>query len=125
MRNLYFDDKERRWSFISIPKEIIVNGISSSQILDALNNMLRIIFIYTTNSSYTIHFVNKEATSDIRLKEKIEVFSNFQQFFKYFKIENLQKILTKIIPLPYFTIIYKTEFDLKKIIEKAKKNQLI
>ena len=87
MRNLYFDDKERRWSFISIPKEIIINGISSSQILDALNNILRIIFTYTTNSSYTIHFVNKEATSDIRLKEKIEVFSNFQQFFNISKLK--------------------------------------
>ena len=120
---LHFDTKERRWPFISAPKEIKIDGISSSQILDALNTMLRIIFTYTTNSSYTIHFVNKEATSDIRLKEKIEVFSNSQQFFRYFQIENLQNILTKIIPLPYFTTIYNTEFDLKisKIMEKARK----
>ena len=86
--------------------------------------MLRIIFTYTTNTSYTIHFVNKEENSDIRLKKKIEVFNNFQQFFIYFKIENLQNILTKIIPLPYFTIkYYNTEFDLKysKIMEKARK----
>ena len=65
----------------------MINGISSSQILDALNNMLRIIFTYTTNSSYAIHFVNKETTSDIRLKEKIEVFSNFQQFFNISKLK--------------------------------------
>ena len=87
LRHLYFDNKERRWSFISVPKEIMINGISSSQILDALNNMLRIIFTYTTNFSYTIHFVNKEATSDIRLKEKIEAFSNFQQFFNISKLK--------------------------------------
>ena len=126
VKEFHFDTKERRWPFISFPKEIKINGISSSQILDALNNMLRIIFTYTTNSSYTIHFVNKEAPSDFRLKEKFDVFSNFQQFFRYFKIENLQNILTKIIPMPYFTIINKPEFDLKKskIIEKAKKNQL-
>ena len=53
----------------------------------ALNTMLRIIFTYTTNFSYTIHFVNKEATSDIRLKEKIEAFSNFQQFFNISKLK--------------------------------------
>ena len=123
LNHLYFDTKERGWYFISVPKEININGISSSQILDALNTMLRIIFTYTTNTSYTIHFVNKEAISDIRLKKKIEVFNNFQEFFRYFKIENLQYILTKIIPLPYFTTIYNTEFDLKlsKIMEKARK----
>ena len=113
LNHLHFDTKERGWYFISVPKEININGISSSQILDALNTMLRIIFTYTTNTSYTIHFVNKEAISDIRLKKKIEVFNNFQEFFRYFKIENLQYILTKIIPLPYFTTIYNTEFDLK------------
>ena len=121
--HLYFDTKERRWSFISVPNGISINGISNSQILDALNTMLRIIFTYTTNASYSIHFVNKEAISDIRLKKKIEVFNNFQEFFKYFKIEKLQNILTKIIPLPYFTTIYNTEFDLKlpNIMEKVKK----
>ena len=62
--------------------------------------MLRIIFTYTTNSSYTIYFVNKEETSDIILKEKIEAFSNSQQFFRYFQNENLQNILIKIILLP-------------------------
>ena len=67
--------------------------------------MLRIIFTYTTNTSYTIHFVNKDAISDIRLKKKIEVFNDFQEFFRYFKIENLQNILTTIIPFPYFTAI--------------------
>jgi hypothetical protein len=123
LNHLHFDTKERGWYFISVPKEININGISSSQILDALNTMLRIIYTYTTNTSYAIHFVNKEAISDIRLKKKIEVFNNFQEFFRYFKIENLQYILTKIIPLPYFTTIYNTEFDLKlsKIMEKARK----
>ena len=121
--HLYFDSKERRWSFISVPNGISINGISNSQILDALNTMLRIIFTYTTNASYSIHFVNKEAISDIRLKKKIEVFNKFQEFFKYFKIEKLQNILTKVIPLPYFTTIYNTEFDLKlpSIMEKVKK----
>jgi len=90
--HLYFDSKERRWSFISVPNGISINGISNSQILDALNTMLRIIFTYTTNASYSIHFVNKEAISDIRLKKKIEVFNKFQEFFKYFKIEKLQNI---------------------------------
>jgi uncharacterized coiled-coil protein SlyX len=103
---LHFDTKERIWSFISVPEEININGISSSQVLDALNTLLKIIFTYTTNASYTIHFVNKEAISDIRLKKKIEVFNNFKEFFRYFKIENLQNILTKIIPLHYFTTIY-------------------
>ena len=123
LNHLHFDTKERGWYFISVPKEININGISSSQILDALNTMLRIIYTYTTNTSYAIHFVNKEEISDIRLKKKIEVFNNFQELFKYFKIENLQYILTKIIPLPYFTTIYNTEFDLKlsKIMEKARK----
>ena len=121
---LHFDTKERIWSFISVPEEININGISSSQVLDALNTLLKIIFTYTNNASYTIHFVNKEAISDIRLKKKIEVFDNFMEFFRYFKIENLQNILTKIIPLPYFTTIYNTEFDLKlsKIMEKARNN---
>jgi uncharacterized coiled-coil protein SlyX len=103
---LHFDTKERIWSFISAPEEININGISSSQVLDALNTLLKIIFTYTNNASYTIHFVNKEAISDIRLKKKIEVFNNFMEFFRYFKIENLQNILTKIIPLHYFTTIY-------------------
>ena len=97
---MHFDTKERSWSFISFPKKIKINGILSSQILDALNTKLRIIFTYTTNSSYTIYFVNKEETSDIILKEKIEVFSNSQQFFRYFQKENLQNILIKIIILP-------------------------
>jgi hypothetical protein len=103
---LHFDTKERIWSFISVPEEININGISSSQVLDALNTLLKIIFTYTNNASYTIHFVNKEAISDIRLKKKIEVFDNFMEFFRYFKIENLQNILTKIIPSHYFTTIY-------------------
>ena len=103
---LHFDTKERIWSFISAPEEININGISSSQVLDALNTLLKIIFTYTNNASYTIHFVNKEAISDIRLKKKIEVFDNFMEFFRYFKIENLQNILTKIIPSHYFTTIY-------------------
>ena len=121
---LHFDTKERIWSFISVPEEININGISSSQVLDALNTLLKIIFTYTNNASYTIHFVNKEAISDIRLKKKIEVFNNFMEFFRYFKIENLQNILTKIIPSHYFTTIYNTEFDLKlsKIMEKARNN---
>jgi len=48
---------------------IRINGISNSQILDALNTMRGIIFTYTTNTSYTIHFVNKETISDTRLKK--------------------------------------------------------
>ena len=81
--------------FFKWSNEISINGISNSQILDALNTMLGIIFTYTTNTTYTIHFVKKETISDTKLKKKIEVFNNFQQFFKNFKIENLQNILTK------------------------------
>ena len=80
--------------------------------------MLRIIFSYTTNSSYIIHFFNKEEISDIRLKEKIEVFSYSQKFFRYLKSS---KYFDKKIPLPYFVITYELKLKISKIMEKKKK----
>ena len=88
--HLYFDTKERRWSFISVPNGISINGISNSQILDALNTMLRIIFTYTTNASYSIHFVNKEAISDIRLKKRLGFSIIFRNFLNISKLKNFK-----------------------------------
>ena len=92
---------------------------NDSEIIEALNRFLVLLFIQAKDGDYVVHFVKKNAERNFNERRFIKVFGNSKEFFKYFKINKKdQNILVKIIPSTYFTEIDNFRFD--KNIEELK-----
>ena len=99
--------------FIKVPQELTILGFDNSDIISALNKILEIIFAYSSNCDFRVHFVDKNAQKDYKYRHNLIVFNSYKEFFNYFKIEKYEDIITKIIPIHYLTCIDNYSFDVK------------
>ena len=92
---------------------------NDSEIIEALNRFLVLLFKQAKDGDYVVHFVKLNAERNSYERRYIKVFGNSTEFFSHFKINKKdQNILVKIIPSTYFTEIDNFRFD--KNIEELK-----
>ena len=92
---------------------------NDSEIIEALNRFLVLLFKQAKDGDYVVHFVESNAEKNSNERRFIKVFGNSTEFFNHFKINKKdQKILVKIIPSTYFIEIDNFRFD--KNIEELK-----
>ena len=92
--------------FIKIPKGFSSLNFKKQDILGVLNKILEIIFTYSSNCNYIIHFFKKEAIENINHRERIPVFNIYKDFLNYLGTNELyENILSKLILVELFKSI--------------------
>ena len=113
IRYMKYEKDKNTLYFIESPIQGLY-GRKANETINALNEMLGIIFSYSKKSDYTIHFVSKKAEKNKVFKEDIIVFEKYKNFSEFFKLsKNCEKILINLIPEKYFTIIDNSDFKKK------------
>ena len=113
IRYMKYEKDKNKLYFIESPIQGLY-GRKANETINALNEMLGIIFSYSKKSDYTIHFVSKKAEKNKVFKEDIIVFEKYKNFSEFFKLsKNCEKILINLIPEKYFTIIDNSDFEKK------------
>ena len=98
--------------FLRVPKKCFSLNYNISDIIGALNKILRIIFFNTSDCDYKMHYVHREARLNKNLRERIPVFNHYKEFFKFFRINELyENILITLIPRYLFTTIDNYSFE--------------
>ena len=96
----------------SLPNKVVFLEKDKIIIINALNRLLDTIFIGAKKGDYVVHFVDPKTEINPYFKRYIKVFDNYDDFFKYFNInENDSNILIQIIPEQYFIEIDNFTFD--------------
>ena len=95
----------RRVYFVNAPKlSFKLNWAKDNDIVNALNKMLDLSFSNAKSKDFALHFFNIRVNKDTTYKKIYSVFSNKDEFFKYFNITGKDKlILDEIIPEEYLT----------------------
>ena len=113
IRYMKYEKDKNTLYFIESPIQGLY-GRKANETINALNEILGIIFSYSKKSDYTIHFVSKKAEKNKVFKEDIIVFEKYKNFSEFFKLsKNCEKILINLIPEKYFTIIDNSDFKKK------------
>ena len=113
IRYMKYEKDKNTLYFIESPIQGLY-GRKENETINALNEILGIIFSYSKKSDYTIHFVSKKAEKNKVFKEDIIVFEKYKNFSEFFKLsKNCEKILINLIPEKYFTIIDNSDFKKK------------
>lgn len=113
IRYMKYEKDKNKLYFIESPIQGLY-GRKANETINALNEILGIIFSYSKKSDYTIHFVSKKAEKNKVFKEDIIVFEKYKNFSEFFKLsKNCEKILINLIPEKYFTIIDNSDFEKK------------
>ena len=113
IRYMKYEKDKNKLYFIESPIQGLY-GRKANETINALNEILGIIFSYSKKSDYTIHFVNKKAEKNKVFKEDIIVFEKYKNFSEFFKLsKNCEKILINLIPEKYFTIIDNSDLEKK------------
>ena len=113
IRYMKYEKDKNTLYFIESPIQGLY-GRKANETINALNEILGIIFSYSKKSDYTIHFVSKKAEKNKVFKEDIIVFEKYKNFSEFFKLsKNCEKILINLIPEKYFTIIDNSDFEKK------------
>ena len=113
IRYMKYEKDKNKLYFIESPIQGLY-GRKANETINALNEILGIIFSYSKKSDYTIHFVSKKAEKNKVFKEDIIVFEKYKNFSEFFKLsKNCEKILINLIPEKYFTIIDNSDFKKK------------
>ena len=104
----------KRIYFVKVPPNFShLNCAKDTDIIDALNRMLELLFSKAKSNDLVIHFFDAKANQDDSLKKKYSVFKNKDEFFRYFNIIGKDKIIIdKIFPEDYLTIIDNTSEDM-------------
>lgn len=98
--------------FLRVPMKFFSLNYKINDIIGALNKLLRIIFYYSSDFDYKIHFAQKESIFNKNLRKRIPVFNHYQDFFDYFEIDELyENILINLIPNDLFTTIDNYSFE--------------
>ena len=109
-----YNQKERKLIFIKVPILLRFYGENEIESINALNEILDIIFHYSKSVFYTIDFVNKDAGEKKIFKKENVIFENYEDFFNYFAIsKRYEQILIKLIPIKYFTTFDDSNFEKK------------
>ena len=110
---------KNKLQFILAPR---INNESIYSIKSALNEFLAFIIETIKQIDYIIHFVDKEVYQHRKKKNEIQVFDTPEEFFKYFKITNMERIIKKLVPPQYLTKFDNSSFDsrIADIINKYK-----
>ena len=113
IRYMKYEKDKNTLYFIESPIQGLY-GRKANETINALNEILGIIFSYSKKSDYTIHFVSKKAEKNKVFKEDIIVFEKYKNFSEFFKLsKNCEKILINLIPEKYFTIIDNSDLEKK------------
>ena len=113
IRYMKYEKDKNKLYFIESPIQGLY-GRKANETINALNEILGIIFSYSKKSDYTIHFVSKKAEKNKVFKEDIIVFEKYKNFSEFFKLsKNCEKILINLIPEKYFTIIDNSDLEKK------------
>ena len=120
----------KRIYFVKVPPNFPhLNCAKDTDIIDALNRMLELLFSKAKSNDLVIHFFDAKANQDDSLKKKYSVFKNKDEFFRYFNIIGKDKIIIdKIFPEDYLTIIDNTSEDISiksllNVVSEIKKNE--
>jgi len=117
---MFYDEMKNKVFFYRSPKYI--KDVSEKTIINALNEMLKILFYETKEGDYLVHFVNQNEKLGNRFYKKEKLFKNSKDFFIHFGLSQYENILIQIIPEEYFTTIDNLDFKIKisNLIKKHK-----
>ena len=120
----------KEYFFVKVPRTSSnLNWAEDEEIIDALNRILKLLFIKAKSNDSVIHFFDSKERKDISDKKIYSVFNNKDEFFTYLYITgNDKKIFGEIIPEEYPTIIDNASLDISiknilDVVGKLKKDE--
>ena len=100
---MHYNEIKNEVYFYRSPKYI--EGQTVNDIIDALNEMMKILLYETKEGDNLVHFVDPKAKFDKRYHKEEKLFKSSRDFFRYYNLSQYENILNKIIPEEYFTTI--------------------
>ena len=108
----YKETNKIKFQFFPRNKFKTIEFIKQNKIITILNNLLDKIFIGAKSNDYIVHFVEQRAEDNPYYRRYINVFKNTDDFFQYFNIHGIDRlVILQIIPPNYLMEIDNFKFD--------------
>ena len=111
---IFFNKETNKIKFFLFPRNKFktIEFIKQNKIITILNNLLDKIFIGAKSNDYVVPFVEQRAEDNPYYRRYINVFKNTDDFFQYFNIHGIDRlVILQIIPPNYLMEIDNFKFD--------------